>query len=181
MYTGTIYKNYRDPSPLFLALQKLGSQAEKIRVLFYGPGLDFVNELAKQFGVHPFVEVHESVSHDESLRIQAQADVLLLLQWTDSREKGIYTGKLFEYIGACRPILSVGPTDNEPSELIVNKGFGVALDKSDAIASQLRKWIIQKHQNGIPSLPVQAILPYSRASQIKHIEQFLQEVTSSSN
>jgi hypothetical protein len=138
-----------------------------------------VNDLAKQFGVHHLVDVHNLVPYHESLRLQMQADVLLLLQWTDVREKGIYTGKLFEYIGARRPILSIGPTQNEPSELIVNKGFGVALDEPDAIASQLKQWIIQKGQGGIPSLPAEATLPYSRDLQIKCVEQFLQEVITS--
>jgi len=177
VYTGTIYKKWQDPTPLFVALQRLGSLAAKVCVSFYGPELDFVNELAEELDVHPFVEVYEPVSYDESLRLQARADVLLLLQWTDSREKGIFTGKLFEYIGACRPVLSVGPTDNEPAELIVNKGFGVALIEPDAIEAQLRQWIIQKQQSGIPSLPIETTLPYSRDSQIKYIEQFLQEIT----
>ena len=64
IYTGTIYKKWRDPTPLFLALQSLGSLAARIRVTFYGPALDFVNELAEQFRVSAFVEVYGPVSHD---------------------------------------------------------------------------------------------------------------------
>jgi hypothetical protein len=178
VYTGTIYKKWQDPSMLFLALQMLGSQAERISVSFYGQGLDHMNDLSKQFGVQSFVEVHEPVPYKECLRLQRQADVLLLLQWSDPRQKGIYTGKLFEYIGACRPILSIGPTDNEPAELIAKGGFGVALNQPDDIAVQLRQWIIQKEQQGIPPVPIEATLPYSRDFQIKHVERFLQAILS---
>lgn len=181
VYTGTIYRNWQDPLPLFAALQMLGPSVEKIRVSFYGHGLDFVKDLAQQQGVNHVVEIHKPVPYNESLHLQMQADVLLLLQWTDLREKGIYTGKLFEYIGARRPILSIGPTTNEPAELIVNKGFGVALDQPEAIASQLRQWIIQKQQSGIPPLPAEATLPYSRDLQIKCVEQFLQELIPSNS
>jgi hypothetical protein len=175
VYTGTIYKKWQDPTPIFVALKRLASLAVKVKIAFYGSGLDFVREIAQEFDVHAFVEIHDPVSYEESLRLQRQADVLLLLQWTDSREKGIFTGKLFEYIGACRPILSIGPTYNETDALIVNRGFGVAFNNADEIESQLRRWILQKQQHGIPSLPVEGTLPYSRDAQFKQIEQLLQK------
>ena len=33
---------------------------------------------------------------------------MLLLNWNDPNEKGVYTGKVFEYLSAKRPILAVG-------------------------------------------------------------------------
>lgn len=179
VYTGTIYKDWQDPSLLFHALKKMESLADAIRVHFYGPGLEFIRELADHFGILFLVEVHKSVAHDESLRLQAQADVLLLLQWMDSRQKGIYTGKLFEYIGARRPILSIGPTDNEPAELIINRRFGVALNEPEAISAQLHRWIIQKQEGGIPSLPKESTLSFSWDAQIQKIKHFLQKTSSS--
>ena len=179
LYTGTLYKKWRDPTPLFLALKELGPLAENVQVAFYGPGLEFAVEAAEQAGVRSCVDVYPPVSYEESLRLQAQSDVLLLLQWADPREKGIYTGKLFEYIGSRRPILSVGPTDNEPSELIVSHGFGVALNRPHEIAAQIKRWLAQKRQTGIPALPKENTLPFSRARQLEKVGLFLQETADS--
>ena len=43
-----------------------------------------------------------------ALEKQRESQLLLLLDWDDPQEKGVYTGKIFEYFGARRPILATG-------------------------------------------------------------------------
>ena len=136
--------------------------------------LQHVRRLAAQYDIQSIVQVNESIPYKEALRAQRQADVLLLLLWNDPREKGVYTGKLFEYIGAGRPILAIGPSDNVAAELIVERKAGIVLQRPTDIAEQLQKWIVQKQVSGaIPPLPLDAGTGLSREEQTRQLERVL--------
>jgi len=180
LYTGMIYPGKRDPSPLFEALQTLGPLAERVRVVFHGNFLETVRPLAERHGVGHLVAVNEPVPYKESLQMQTRADVLLLLLWSDPTERGVYTGKMFEYLGARRPILAIGGTETVAADLIRERGVGVALETPAQIAEQLIKWINQKQVSGaIPSLRPEAIARVSREEQTRILEEYLIGVMSS--
>jgi glycosyltransferase involved in cell wall biosynthesis len=182
LYTGMIYPGKRDPSPLFEALQSLGALAERVRVVFYGVFLEGVRPLAARYGVEHLVEVREPVPYKESLKMQTEADVLLLLLWTDPTERGVYTGKLFEYMGARRPILAVGGTGSVAADLIRARRVGFALDEPASIAAQLKEWLAQKQERGaIPALEDETIIGVSREEQTRALEDYLFQVLSSTN
>jgi glycosyltransferase involved in cell wall biosynthesis len=176
LYTGMIYPGKRDPSPLFEALQKLGPLAERLRVVFHGFFLDSVRPMIRNYGLEHLVGVHDPVSYKESLQMQAEADILLLLLWSDPTERGVYTGKLFEYMGARRPILAVGGVDTVAADLIRQRRIGVALQEPAEIALQLEKWIKQKEtERAIPALSEDAIAGVSRQEQTRVLESYLLE------
>lgn len=174
VYTGMIYEGRRDPAPLFEALRRLGPSAARVRVDFYGRYLDVARRQAAQHGVTDQVEIHSSVAYSESLGIQRSSDVLLLLLWDDPRERGVYTGKLFEYFGARRPILALGPKDNVAAALIKRRGAGFVSNDPSAIANQLRQWIREKDDRGsIPATSEEALFGLSRGEQASRLERFL--------
>ena len=176
VYTGMIYEGRQDPSLLFSALLKLGPLAEQVRVVFWGRYLGATRDLAKEMGVEPFTEFLSEVPYHESLQHQREADILLLLLWNDPSSPGVYTGKLFEYIGARRPILAVGPYRDVAADLIERRGAGCVLYHVESIAGQIRTWIEQKHQTGfVPTLPESVSAGLSRESQTRCLEQFLFE------
>ena len=74
----------------------------------------------------------------EALRLQREADGLLLL--TAGTRRGEATGKLFEYLGAERPILVLGD-DSEAARIVLGAGAGVAAPSADpeAIATALER------------------------------------------
>ncbi len=180
IYTGMIYEGKQDPSPLFRALKELGGFATHIRVAFYGRYLGAARDLASATGVEHLTEFHAQVPYRDSLKLQREADVLLLLLWNDSSEKGVYTGKLFEYIGARRPILAIGPFRDVASDLIERRGAGCVLHEPKDIANQLRKWATLKQTNGsIPDLSESVPEGLSRESQARRLEEFLLDVVKS--
>ena len=175
VYTGTVYNYHQDPSPIFKALQLMGEEKEKIRIQFYGRFLDFAKQRAKDYEVGHLVEHHEPVSHHESISVQTQADALLLLCGHSPSWKGMYSGKLFEYLGARRPILSVGYTDGIAGNLIRERGAGVNLDDPEKIAYQLKYWIQQKNDTGeIPYLPAETGKGFTRKEQTEKLIKFFQ-------
>jgi hypothetical protein len=54
------------------------------------------------------VKQHGRVAKEVALEKQKESHLLLLLDWDDPNEKGVYSGKVFEYLGARRPILTIG-------------------------------------------------------------------------
>lgn len=97
VYTGMVYPCRQDPTPLLSALKEL-STSIKVKVWFIGRNNQVAQVLAIRMGVQRKVEVAEAVSYHESLKFQRAADSLLFFLWSDSKEKGVYTGKLFEYL-----------------------------------------------------------------------------------
>ncbi|PHS70845.1 MAG: hypothetical protein COB22_07755 [Cycloclasticus sp.] len=72
------------------------------------------------------------VSHSEALDYQQKAHCLLLIQTTNYKQRGseILTGKVFEYIGAKRPILAV-IKKGELRNLIIDNDIGIVSDPFD--------------------------------------------------
>ncbi len=174
IYTGVVYEGKRDPSLLFKALRELGALAEKVRVVFYGAGLGIVRELAVHHEVGHLVEVNNPIPYGESLKMQREADILLLLLWNDLAERGVYTGKLFEYMGARRPIMVVGGAETVAAELVRERRLGIVAKDSIEIANQLRKWIEQKQRCGsIAALPEEIVAGVSREEQTRVLEDYL--------
>jgi glycosyltransferase involved in cell wall biosynthesis len=177
VYTGMIYEGRQDPSPLFEAMQLMGDRAKKLRVVCYGRYLDGLRQSAQQHGVGELVEVNRAVPYYEALRHQREADLLLFLSWTDERQQGVYTGKLFEYLGARRPILGIGPTSNVAAALIRERSAGFVSADPRAIAKRLETWIATKECDGsIVDLPGESCHGLSRDEQLRSLERFLVRV-----
>ena len=174
-YTGQLFGHWRSPSPLFSALALMGEEAEKIRVHFYGRYLDVVLGIAIKHKVSHLVEIHEPVNHIEALKIQSEADILLLIPGTGYKMQGVYTTKLFEYLGARRPILCIEDNNGVASKLIQDRRAGVTLNEPEAIARQLSQWIKQKNDTGdIPRLPANVGEGFTRKEQTLKLIRFLE-------
>lgn len=177
LYTGMIYPGRRDPTPLFEALRRMGPLANKVRVHFYGRLLPGMQALIDRYGVSRQVEMHGPVSYRESLRLQAEADILLLLLWDTPEERGVFTGKLFEYLGARRPILTLGLEDGVAADLIRDRQVGVVASDPDVITRQLTQWLEIKAQTGaVPQPPPEAACGMAREEQFALLEPHLVEI-----
>ena len=80
-YTGSMYQGFRDPSALFAAIGLLDETLrERVIVEFFGDAGDEVLALAEQHGVRDRVAVRSAVAYRCALKLQMEADILLLLQ-----------------------------------------------------------------------------------------------------
>ena len=124
VYTGTLYSGDRDPSASFSAINLLGAERDRVVVHFYGPPREQVQGFAMAHGVVDRVFVHDPVSYKACLALQTSADILLLLQWNPKQDEGHVPAKLFEYLGARRPILLLGDQHGEPAKSSESEGPG---------------------------------------------------------
>jgi hypothetical protein len=147
-----------------------------VRVEFYGPSLDFIRVLAERLGVAESVRVHRPVSYSESLSIQRNADLLLLLLWNDPAQTGVLTGKLFEYLGARRPILAVGPHPDEGARLILARGAGEFGASPDELSDRLIGWVRRKDAGELDDTPEAAGRGLTREAQAERLASCLSRV-----
>lgn len=174
VYTGTVYTPFQDAAPLFDALRILGKEAGDIQVIFYCRYPEFLLTQAARLGVAPLVAAGGLVPYRASLRAQMEADVLLYLLWNDPQEQGAILAKLYEYLGARRPILAVGRGHDQAAEIVRQRRAGLVSNDPQAIALQLLAWKAQKKQHGaIPPLPPETRQGFSRQEQFETLEQFL--------
>lgn len=175
IYTGMIYSGKQDITPLFSALAKL-RDPNKVHVYFYGRYLNELTQLASQYGVEHMITVLPAIPHKQAIQMQMQADILLLLLWNDPAERGIYTGKLFEYFGARHPILAIGAHRDAASELIQERKAGTISNDPDEIAEQLKAWIERKESNKAGfTLPKEASIGLTRMDQFAKLDIFLKQ------
>ncbi|MCF6351247.1 MAG: glycosyltransferase [Flavobacteriaceae bacterium] len=168
LYTGTIYNNKRDPYLLFKALKIIKEDDvnfyKKINVKFYGPNIpNILGSMVKKFNVQECVKLFDTISHNKVIELQKDTDVLLLLGWNNIKEKGVVTGKLFEYIGRLKVILAITYPDGAVASILDKTKLGNVWTDSNEIATYLYKI----HQNKKIKTPLnkESILFYSREYQ----------------
>jgi len=136
-----------------------------------------VRHLASEAGMADRVVVHPHVPRAEAVAVQQGADVLLLMQWNDPREQGNLPGKLFEYLGARRPILGLGLEDGVPAKIIRERAAGCFANDPMQIAAHLADWLDTKRRLGhLPPLPPEAAAGFTRAEQFARLEGLLERI-----
>lgn len=159
-YTGKVYKGKQDPEPFFKALDELISEKllkpEDIIVNFYGPDQGWINEYIVNTNLQDVVQLRGFVPRNEILDIQRSSHLLLLLNWNDPKENGVYTGKIFEYLAARRSIFSIG-FGGVVANLLNETNAGINISTVNEIKKEFMKYYLEfkNHRkiyyNGIPS------------------------------
>ena len=119
-YVGTITKDY----PLDSIKKSIANL--NISIEFTGKADEPTKHLLN--GIAGF---NNHVKHKESINLLLASDMLLLVIPKIANNKGILTGKLFEYLGARKPILCIGPTDGDAAKIIQECKAGKTFDYSD--------------------------------------------------
>lgn len=173
LHAGIIYAGQREPTMLLAALARLDDETRaRIRVIFFHDEQSALATSAAHFGVSDCVELRAPVPRRDILKLERQADILLLCRWNNPAEDAIIPGKLFEYIGARRPILAIGSATGEAAEIVRAGPFGAVLTDPDIIAGQLKQWLAQKDASGgrLPDLPEQPTRGYLRETQFQRVD-----------
>jgi hypothetical protein len=144
-HTGTFYQGRRDPAPLFDALRSLLESKRidrgRIRVRLLSRDEPWLRREIETRALADVVQVEPWVAWPEALRAQREAQILLLLHWGGAEERGVYTGKIFEYLAARRPVLMVGGGDGVLADLLAETRAGVHVrDRAALEAEILRSW-----------------------------------------
>jgi hypothetical protein len=184
-YTGSIWIGGQDPSKLFAALRDLISDGtmdpNDVEVRFYGHERDWLPGEIRKYGLSAIVRYYGMVPREISFEKQRESQLLLLLNWEDQRERGWYPLKLFEYLAAQRPILSIGGSgDDVVKKLLDETNAGIYAPSVKDIKSILKGLYQEYKLKGKISYngDIEKINKYSHREMARKFAEVLDQVTS---
>jgi glycosyltransferase involved in cell wall biosynthesis len=141
VYTGTLYPHGQDASLLWQAMQLLRKRdpraLAKLRFVVAGAGCPLWCADARSQGFADLLDVRGSVPRADALRMQRDADALLLVDWRDPSQ-GVLTGKVFEYFQSSAPIALVsGSATSSLARLVAQANRGHVLRDASSLADLL--------------------------------------------
>ena len=152
-YTGKIYTDKQDPEKYLVVLANLISKTiinpSDIEVRFYGPCPNWFQDIVVKYHLRSIVKQYGTIPRYESLKKQRESHLLLLFNWEDPREKGVYTGKIFEYLSAQRPILATGGFHGSDLEkLLIETKAGDYASNDDEIEASMMSFYEEYKRSG---------------------------------
>ena len=125
VYAGTFYGR-RKPDTFFnalLDLYKSGEMKENWKIIFVGTHKNFhvPKELENK------ITFTKTVDNKKAIEILSQSDCSLLIH-PPSKAKGIFTGKLFDYLSVKKPIRGILDKDDVAAQLIEKCSAGICAD-----------------------------------------------------
>jgi glycosyltransferase involved in cell wall biosynthesis len=148
VYTGSMY-GVRNPDTFLQAVERLlvsgDLHPDRVRLRFIGRFGEEVRAMFRRPEVAAVVEERGYLPHAESVAETLGAHVLLLVVDDVPGSEHIVPGKVFEYLGARRPILAVGP-EGDVAALLRQTRAGTVADRRDvegiarAVLGLYREW-----------------------------------------
>ena len=127
-YTGSLYHRRQNPTRLFAALRAMITDgtidAGRIEVRFYGTYLGWLDKEIEKYGLSSIVKQSGELPRSEALKRQRESQILLVFKWEDPEERGLHSGKVFEYMAARRPVVTTGGHEDVIDELLTETGVG---------------------------------------------------------
>ena len=174
LFAGALYPGRRDPRTIFEAIALLGDDARRIQVTMLGKDLGPAVAMAREAGIEDCLTILPPEPHPSIIGRQYAADALLMLQWNDVRDAGTVPGKLFECIGARRPIIATGWTNGVVGRMILRRNLGVIANEPRILANKLSALLSEKRAHGcIAPLPETVRDGLTRHEQFAALEPFL--------
>jgi hypothetical protein len=123
---------------LKLFLERTPGAQEQCRAIFLGPRESENDEAASALGLGGVVTFRDTAPHSDTLKIERSSHILVLIKHANPLYDGLVPGKLYEYIGARRPILALVP-EGEAAAIVRRhrRGEVAPHDVPDKIAGAL--------------------------------------------
>ena len=157
----------RNPEILWKVLQEL-VKTDKVfesffRLTLIGAVSNEVLESIDKHKLSHFVNLKGYIPHEEAIKRQRSAQVLLLIEIDSEDTKCIIPGKLFEYMVSNRPILAIGPEDSDVEQIIKSTNTGKYFNYSeyDALKATILEYFNAFRKENLQSHPI-GLQQYSR-------------------
>lgn len=168
-YTGTISEAY-DVDSLLVALKKLDDDwKSRLLVRFVGKVPKTVELKFRETGIE--VELVGYVDHPKSIEYLFRSDLLLLVIPKVKNNRGIITGKFFEYLASQKPILAIGPVGGDLDRMIQETKCGKLFDYADD--EGISRFVTENLESKISGIETDNSARYSRRQLTAKIAELL--------
>ena len=145
-YVGTMADSYK-PTVFFESLSKLisANNLNNLVFRFVGSVPQHIKDQLQTLNISSEFIGH--VKHQDAVKFMKQTNLLLLVIPDAPGSEGILTGKLFEYLGAKKRIIGIGPSNGDAATIIRSCNAGEMFDRTDK--KQLQEWLLNEinHDN----------------------------------
>jgi len=183
LHNGLLYM-IRTPETVLYAVRNLIKDGkidkEKININFpWAENKDFWEKHIKEINLDGVVQFTGYSSHEKSICEAVKSDLLLLIIGKGKENRGVYTGKVFEYLRLCKPILALSPKGSVVEALLkeTNRGENFEFDDISGIENYILKEY-KKWEEGIStSLEVtEDITKYERRRLTEKLSNIFEEL-----
>ncbi len=171
-YAGSI--NYiTNPEPVVRALMDLG--LKDIELHFYTSKDPYLAQLTKSEDI---IRWHDFVPHTEIVKILPEYHVLVATIDKDVKSPYVSVSKVFDYIGAARPILGVAPKSTYLWKFLSSFDFAYLADASDL--NEIKKTLLKMYgdwrRKSLKPVPESIRKKFNRREQAKKLAEIFNEV-----
>lgn len=166
VHAGTFYYN-RSPRPLLAALRSLfdatPALADRIELRLAGNTREEDEAAVREFGLESVVRFLGYLPHRETVQELVDADVLWMVIGRGRGEDMMSTGKLYEYLGARKPVLACVPEG--AARQVLEKGkaaFFADPDDIEDIAGQIRALFALFENDRLPTPSYEYVSEFER-------------------
>ncbi len=170
----------RDPDTLLNILSKICNEKpefkKKLRIKLAG-AVDFaIKQKIESYGLKDnFVDLG-FISRLDSIRLMLTSDILLLLVNKADNAKGRLPGKIYEYLRAQNPILSLGTKGSDVERILTDTQTGQNMEYDDA--NEIEQFIINVfNKTSRLKFDMDVISQFSSENQTRKIAQYLDAIT----
>lgn len=149
-YIGTLSDDY--PTGTFLeVLTSFADTGINYKLRFVGKVAPGQKRLIDSLPGPEAVELIPYSEHSRAISYMRSSSVLLLIIPDHKSSEGIITGKLFEYLASCRPVLCLGPVNGDAALIIEKTGHGKCFDYRDSggISAYLKSAMVGNETNSL--------------------------------
>ena len=171
----------RNPQAFWNALKSLSKNTEfskHLSIKLIGQVDHSIFKSLEQNGLTPFLNHIPFLHHKEAL-VELQKSQILLLPINDTPNSlGVVPGKIYEYLGANRPVVGIGPTNGDSAQILKDSGAGTMFNynATDEIINQLETYFNRFTSNKLTA-DTGSIMQYSRKAMAEKYANLLENLT----
>lgn len=182
-YTGSMYGT-RNPRDVLRAVERLVNEGaierSKFVLKFVGRFGADVEAMIAGSSVRDSIETVKYLPHGESIAALMTSDALLLIVDEIAGSSEVVPGKVYEYLGAGKPVLAIADPRGAIADLLRETGAGetVAHGDDDGIAAVFLRYYRAFHAGEAPlALRPDAVRKYERKETARRLAHIFDELT----